>query len=373
MHRALLWERGSTLGFSLFRRLCFLFMPTQQAVSAHSFLPVQHLWHLTVLPESPPLYWATAHFLPHHMLWEGKDNIVPQHWCYCAGCEVNGISFSFFFFPARHCVTWQEQHWLRQVSPTEILGIFNTCAEESPKVPPPRQSPSQIWESSKDILLHPLKWCQETLVGSRSWIRGSSWGIEIGPRNLHSQVALWQWLCHRSPGTAPVGSLPTSLGLYSSVNGGSTLTPTPMECLPFCVQKRSPCGVLALETCSCQGQSMCLTGNPDLELGSGFSPNPMFFLWLHNHIVLVARKLSFTEHWIEWLHYDNIPRRCQENSIVPKWQSGPLSQWVCHNTQVSFQISLTGCWDTDLLLHLQDFPPGLWLREAFHTLRFLYL
>lgn len=114
--------------------------------------------------------------------------------------------------------------------------------------------------------------------------------------------------------------LPTHLylGLSSSVDGVATPAPTPVERLPFCVQKGSPCGVLALETCLCQGQSMCLTGSPDLELRSGFSANLMLFLWLYNHIILVAKKLSFIEHWIEWLHYDNIPCRCQENSTVPK-------------------------------------------------------
>lgn len=65
------------------------------------------------------------------------------------------------------------------------------------------------------------------------------------------------------------------LQLSSSIGGGTT-------------PSTQPCGVLARRACC--GQSMYLEGSPDSELGSGFSANLTLFLWLRNHIVLVAKK-----------------------------------------------------------------------------------
>lgn len=110
-----------------------------------------------------------------------------------------------------------------------------------------------------------------------------------------------------SSGPPPPPPLPSghlwALASFPALVTGAPLAPTHCR-MPAMLWpgRKVPCRMA--ENSSHQGQNPCLAGKEVLiqNLKSGFSANLMLFLWLHNNIVLVAKKPPFnTEHWVECL------------------------------------------------------------------------
>lgn len=87
------------------------------------------------------------------------------------------------------------------------------------------------------------------------------WG-QWGPSGCFVTVSVLQVLW------APYTTLASACLPVSVVSGGAALGTHPLRGASHSVAREdSPCGVWALETCSCQGQNMCLAGSPKSELG----------------------------------------------------------------------------------------------------------
>lgn len=146
------------------------------------------------------------------------------------------------------------------------------------------------WEepSSKDIVLHPLKWCQEAQEGggSRKKVQG---GLGLCGNNLSQsicpRVLLGRGLL--SHPQHPRRPFP-ALGLLSH------LASSPRGCQPCHGWEGEPHLRCSPWTSLCIQGGPCVWGEAPIQnLELEFCANWMLFFWLQNNIVLVAKKPSF--------------------------------------------------------------------------------
>lgn len=146
------------------------------------------------------------------------------------------------------------------------------------------------WEepSSKDIVLHPLKWCQEAQEGggSRKKVQG---GLGLCGNNLSQsicpRVLLGRGLL--SHPQHPRRPFP-ALGLLSH------LASSPRGCQPCHGWEGEPHLRCSPWTPLCIQGGPCVWGEAPIQnLELEFCANWMLFFWLQNNIVLVAKKPSF--------------------------------------------------------------------------------